>query len=358
VFGLYQARDAIQALDRCVLVEGNFDVVSLHARGIRNITAPLGTAFTSEQATEIKRFTANVTLLFDGDKAGIRATRSARAPCQEVGLNVRVATLPDGLDPDDLVRRDGKEGMQGCINGARGMLEYLIESVLDRGFSAHDAQTQAAKIKEVTELIASEDDPTVRALAEKHADALAQRFGPGDVNTLRTLRQAVSRASRPSNDQPRVARVAAPPERARSRARGSDIAKEVLGALLEYPELFTDAEIVEHLSRVEGPLALAIASWRASVAGNLATQEAIERFPEAYRAYVSRRLAAPLLDTAEIGRQVLLANLIRLFRLYDKEQGRSAVDDLREAGARGDEETQMNLLRERLAHARRKHGLV
>src|SRR5262249_29725135 len=98
VFGLYQARQALRTLDRSVIVEGNFDVLSLHARGIKQVVAPLGTAFTVEQARQIRRFTPNVTLLFDPDEAGRRAVRAARDTCREGGLTARVATLPEGID--------------------------------------------------------------------------------------------------------------------------------------------------------------------------------------------------------------------------------------------------------------------
>ena len=82
VFGLYQSRQALRSGDPCLIVEGNFDVVSLHARGIRNVVAPLGTAFTVEQAKQIRRFTSDVVLMFDGDSAGKRATNASREPCQ------------------------------------------------------------------------------------------------------------------------------------------------------------------------------------------------------------------------------------------------------------------------------------
>lgn len=101
VFGLYQARQAVRLNDSIVVVEGNFDVLSLHARGIKHVVAPLGTAFTEEQARSMRRFTQNVTLLFDGDSAGRRAIEASRAPCRMAGLTAKVASLPDKMDPDD-----------------------------------------------------------------------------------------------------------------------------------------------------------------------------------------------------------------------------------------------------------------
>src|SRR6478752_836896 len=128
VFGLYQARQALRAGDSCVVVEGNFDVMSLHARGIKQAVAPLGTAFTEEQARSICRFSKDVVLLFDGDAAGRRAVEASRAPCNAAGLRVKVASLPDKTDPDELVRRQGGEGILRVLKAARGMLEYLIDT--------------------------------------------------------------------------------------------------------------------------------------------------------------------------------------------------------------------------------------
>ncbi len=221
VFGLYQARQALRSDGECVLVEGNFDVVTLHAHGLKNVAAPLGTAFTPEQAKQIKRFAPTVVLLFDGDAAGRHAAAAGREPCKEAGLMAKVATLPDGTDPDQLVREHGAEAARRVIRASRGLLEYLIDSALDQTFSATDALGRATRIKEVTELLASEDDPTVRAMAEQHADRIAQRLGSSDGRTFRALRQSVLSALRPAGTP--TASAPRDPSRARSRDRQDEI---------------------------------------------------------------------------------------------------------------------------------------
>src|SRR5690606_38878599 len=118
VFGLYQARSALRAGEPCILVEGNFDVVSLHARGVCGAVAPLGTAFTAEQGKLIRRFTSNVTFLFDGDEAGKKAVIASRGACREAGLSPRVATLPPGLDPDEFSRARGSESLLAVVRAA------------------------------------------------------------------------------------------------------------------------------------------------------------------------------------------------------------------------------------------------
>jgi DNA primase len=129
--------------------------------------APLGTAFTEEQARAIRRFCQDITLLFDGDSAGRRAVRASREPCKAGGLTAKVASLPDKMDPDELVRTQGPEAVQRVLKAARGMLEYLIDTTLDREYAEVDARERANRVREVQALIREEDDPTVRLMGQR-----------------------------------------------------------------------------------------------------------------------------------------------------------------------------------------------
>src|SRR5690606_22354203 len=136
------------------------------------------------------RLTTDVVLLFDGDSAGRRAIRAAREVCQRAGLTARVAPLPDGVDPDELVRQKGSDAIERLVAAAQPLLEYLIDGVLDEGFQREDARGQAARVQEALELLRSEEDPTVRALAERHADRIAARLNIADARTFQALRAA------------------------------------------------------------------------------------------------------------------------------------------------------------------------
>lgn len=105
VYGIYHARKAIVNMDRCYLVEGYTDVLSLHQSGIENVVASSGTSLTSDQIRLIKRFTSNVTILYDGDEAGIKASLRGVDLLLEEGLNVKVILIPDGEDPDSYSRK-------------------------------------------------------------------------------------------------------------------------------------------------------------------------------------------------------------------------------------------------------------
>ena len=104
LYGLFQARKAIVQADKCYLVEGYTDVTSMHQAGIENVAASSGTSLTTEQIRLIKRFTQNITILYDGDSAGIKASLRGIDMVLEEGLNVKVMLLPDGEDPDSFAR--------------------------------------------------------------------------------------------------------------------------------------------------------------------------------------------------------------------------------------------------------------
>ncbi len=340
VFGLYQARAAVRDRADCLVVEGNFDVVSLFARGIKHVVAPLGTAFTEEQANLIRRYSPNVTLLFDGDAAGIRAAKASREPSRAAGLSVRVASLPEGADPDTLVRERGPESLLQCVKGAVGMLEYLIETSLN-GLSNADPQTQGNKVKEVLELIGTEEDPTTRALAQAHADRIAARLGVRDVSTLQALQRAVQRATstRPSAPSPR----ALPPETARSHQRRTAVEEEVFGALVEYPQLMTEPSIIPLLSHATGELALALATL-GQVEHDLAPHVDLLQHP--FKRVALERLAAPRCSTLEVAHEMVTSNFNKLALVESKLKKAELIEALRQAQRSGDVDRELQLLAE------------
>jgi DNA primase len=115
LYGLYYARQAILKNDKCYLVEGYTDVISMHQAGIENVVASSGTSLTLNQIRLIKRFTHNVTILYDGDEAGIKASVRGIDLLLEEGLNVRVVLLPQGEDPDSFARKHNSNELTGFI---------------------------------------------------------------------------------------------------------------------------------------------------------------------------------------------------------------------------------------------------
>jgi DNA primase len=374
VFGLYQARQALREKQECVLVEGNFDVVSLHARGIRHVVAPLGTAFTVEQARLIKRFSPNLTLLFDADGAGRRAMRAAREPCMTAGLVTKAAILPDGTDPDDLARQRGAEGIERVLSGAQSLLLQLIRSELDTTFSASDAAGKAARVRGVTELLGSESDPVARELAKTFADTMAGKLlspdelqdatGAARTGTLAALERSIRQALVRDGASPPQARAVRPepPSRARSRDRRNDIGFEVIGAILDYPELLASPELEDGLRSIEGDAAIAIAALRqCERAGTLADPEQLlAKLPSSIHPFALARLAAPQHTRLEDAKTELVGNVNKLKGLELSRQRSEVVEEIERAAEQGDFEQEDALLREHLETQRRaleRHGL-
>ncbi|WP_020605159.1 DNA primase [Spirosoma spitsbergense] len=116
LYGIFQAKQAIRQEDVCYLTEGYTDVISLHQAGIKNVVASSGTSLTTEQIRLISRFTPNVTILYDGDAAGIKAALRGLDMVLEEGLNLRLLLLPDGEDPDSYVHKIGADAFRAYIN--------------------------------------------------------------------------------------------------------------------------------------------------------------------------------------------------------------------------------------------------
>ncbi len=115
LFGLHLAKDAIVKEDLCYLVEGNMDAVMMYQNGVKNVVATSGTALTEQQTSLIRRYTRNVTVLYDGDNAGIKATFKAVNIFLEQGLNVRTVLFPDGEDPDSFARKHTMDEFQNFL---------------------------------------------------------------------------------------------------------------------------------------------------------------------------------------------------------------------------------------------------
>lgn len=136
LYGIYFAKNAIVKQDRCYLVEGYTDVISMHQAGIENVVASLGTALTHGQIRLIRRFSNNITVLYDGDTAGINAALRGIDLLLEEGMNVKVVLLPDGEDPDSFARKQNAESFTRYIDEhevdfIRFKTRLLLEEAVD-----------------------------------------------------------------------------------------------------------------------------------------------------------------------------------------------------------------------------------
>jgi DNA primase len=152
LYGIYQAKNAIRQQEHCYLVEGYTDVVSLHQAGIENVVASSGTSLTTEQIKLIGRFTPNITILYDGDVAGIKAALRGLDLVLEEGLNVSIVLFPDGDDPDSYVRKVGAEAFKEYLKKAsKDFITFKTETLLQD--AGNDPFRLAAVIGEVVNSI-------------------------------------------------------------------------------------------------------------------------------------------------------------------------------------------------------------
>jgi DNA primase len=375
LFGLHQARQSIRQRGEAIVVEGNFDVVGLHARGVSNVVAPLGTAFTPTQAKLLKRFAPTVTILFDPDEAGKKATRASRGPCREAGLNVRVASLPAGLDPDEFARKQGPEAINRVVKSASGMLEHLIYDALESGrFGGATLAEQHARVRAVAALLSEEDDPSLRLMAKTYADRLSSKLvlegrSPGDLHQLEhIIQQATSGRDRDGRDtrggdrQDGGARTPAPVphDRARSRIQVDDIALHVLGSILDFPDLLEDPEVEAAVTMLDGPVALAVAAARQSRGGQMGlyADEFLAQIPGPIHSFAAGRLASPEFDAAGEAKDELLKNALKLRRLSLMREKAAGAEELHRAEALGDVASEEALMRDAQRRTREKLGLA
>ncbi|RVU01463.1 DNA primase [Mucilaginibacter limnophilus] len=157
LYGLYFAKKAIRDEDNCYLVEGYADVLSVHQAGIENVVASSGTSLTVEQIRLIGRFTKNVTILYDGDAAGIKASLRGLDMILEEGLNVKVVLFPDGHDPDSYVRNVGTSAFKKYIDDNKKDFILYKTSILLKE-AGNDPIKKAGVIREVVESIAKIPD--------------------------------------------------------------------------------------------------------------------------------------------------------------------------------------------------------
>lgn len=357
LFGLYQSRQAIRQKGEAVLVEGNFDVVSLHARGIQNVVAPLGTAFTDAQAKLLKRFAQTVTIVFDGDTAGKKATWAARQPCHQAGLAARAVDVPKGLDPDEIVQKHGAAALETMIQNAQPLKQYLLDKLLKHDeLQGAEVKDQMARIRAAILLIAEEADPLARGLAKAYADQLSSSLivngrSPTDLHQLEAM---IDRALRQPERGPQSA-----PDPARHRTPEEDMGMQVLGALLDFPELLEDPELEGIFGLVDGPIALAIAAMRQCVGpgGALDVGEFLARCPALIHPFAARRLAGPAFEAIADAKAEAVQNGQKLQRLLLKNDNAASREELRRLDMLGDWASEEAKLRQIQERALRRHNL-
>ena len=227
VYGIFQAKRDISKTDKCYLVEGYTDVLSMHQAGIENVVASSGTALTADQIRLIKRFTPNITIIYDGDEAGIKASLRGIDLVLEEGMNVKVLLLPTGEDPDSYAKKMGASGFTNYIReNETDFIQFKTRLLLKS--TENDPVAKARLISDVIRSVAVIPDTITRSVYIKECSKLL------DVNE-EVLYNEVQKQKRKQSDDFRANGVR---EQSRKAARQPEIPKEI------QPAQFLEEELV------------------------------------------------------------------------------------------------------------------
>lgn len=188
LYGIFYAKQSIAKLDNCYLVEGYTDVIQFHQAGIENVVASSGTALTSDQIRLINRLTKNITVLFDGDAAGLRASIRGIDLILEEGMNVKVCTFPQGEDPDSFARKNSYEELVRYLDtNAKDFIQFKASLLMDE--SQNDPVKKAGLIRDMVTSISKIPDRIQREIYLQETARIMDISEQVLVNTLAQLIQ-------------------------------------------------------------------------------------------------------------------------------------------------------------------------
>ena len=245
LYGIYQARKAIVHQDKCFLVEGYTDVLSVHEAGIENVVASSGTALTQEQVRLIKRFTQNITILYDGDEAGIKASLRGIDLVLEEGMNVRIVLLPEGEDPDSMSKKlSVSEFNRFLAENETDFIRFKAELLLkDTG---RDPVKRAEAIRDIVRSIAVIPELITRTVFIKECSTimgLSEAVLYNEVSKLLRQQQFRDRNRYPDSHDLQISKPRVPPKTEIKEAPSYYSERELVRLLLKYgAEVFGEQE--------------------------------------------------------------------------------------------------------------------
>jgi len=297
LFGLYNNREQIRQAGNCLLVEGNFDLLSLAVHGVRNVAAPLGTALTQAQIRALKGYTGEVILLFDGDQAGLKAAMRSVPLFLSEQVSARIAVLPEKHDPDTFVRQYGKEGLKRHLETAQPMAEFIFARLAAaHGLSLDGKARIVAELRDLAKAVA---EPLARNLFVSHfagkLELSPQQLLAGVV-PVRQSSQAVAEA-------PQV----------KTQTRLPTKQKQLLEFLILFPAYlpaFLEAGLEEVICNEFGLAILALLKDRLGQGGSGGPEQLLDLAAGQEKAFISRILISTPFPADET-REEMAAEMLR-----------------------------------------------
>jgi len=292
LFGLYQNREHIRQAKNCLVVEGNFDLLSLVVHGVRNVVAPLGTALTQAHIRSLRGYTDEVILLFDGDQAGLKAAMRSVPLFLSEQVTAKIAVLPETHDPDTFVREFGREGLRKHLEAAMPLPEFVFDKLV-----AQHGQSVAGKTKIVAEL-----QELIKAIGDQHLQRtlfvshFAKKLGLTPQQLLEgviTPQPANTQAARPTASQ------------SNDEAKLPMKQRQLLEFLLAYPEYlpaFLDAGLEEIIMNQFGLAILHLLKNQPNLSGG--PEQLLELATGQERSFISRMLISTPSHSEEMREQM------------------------------------------------------
>jgi DNA primase len=293
LYGLAQARAAIAKADRAIVVEGYIDAIALFQAGFRETVASLGTALTVDQLRLLSRYTRNVFACFDGDKAGHSASLRAVRTFLEAGLLGRGIFIPQGFDPDTLVKERGADSFAALIDSAEWLVNYFVRAEADAAGTSVTGRARAAEhVAETLALIgnAFEFDLLTRQAAEMlgvREEVLRAQARKGNRPAVRTVYQAFASAPAPTIDKRVIAEFG------------------VLAIALAYPELREEILAGNALADFEDRALAGLAAELCGSGDAQAKAHLAQRLSAEQQSALSAQMMDPMLESVEKAQFVL-----------------------------------------------------
>ena len=257
LYGLYQARATIVKEDNCYLVEGYTDVISLHQAGIKNTVASAGTSLTPDQVRLIKRYTQNITILYDGDPAGIKASFRGIDIILEAGLNAKVILFPEGKDPDSYARSVDSETLISFLK--KEAVDFIVfKTRILKEDAGNDPVKKAALVRQILDSVALVNDTILRSFYIREC---ARMLDVEETNLINELNKILRKKRSRDIGQPLPEFIPTPeafPKQKELEFNTNLIEADVLTKLLQYGNQVIEVELIDEenqKSKVESTVA-------------------------------------------------------------------------------------------------------
>lgn len=331
LFGLYQNREPIRQAKNCLVVEGNFDLLSLAVHGVRNVVAPLGTALTQAQIRSLKGYAEEVILLFDGDQAGLKAAMRSVPLFLSEQVTARIAVLPESHDPDTYVREVGREGLVRHLKDALPLPEFVFDKlVAQHGTSVAGKAKIVAELQELIKTIG--DQHLQRTLFVSH---FAKKLGLAPQQLMEgviTPQSQTRQTAKPSGAQEK------------SQARLPLKQRQLLEFLVAYPEYlpaFLEAGLEEIIMNQFGLAILDLLKKQPNL--SCGSEELLELATGPERSFISKLLISTPLHSEEMREQMAQEMLSWLSTTSLKTKNKRLMQQISEAQQTQNEQLLMEL---------------